>query len=123
MLNYVSTRGEAPKVTASQAILNGIAPDGGLYVPEVWPALTLDWEKLKSQTYQEIATQIFDGFFDDFSVAEIDHIITKAYGNQWAQRDVVTYHQEDQLTYMELFNGPTLAFKDVALHKNHVRYG
>ena len=115
MLNYVSTRGEAPKVTASQAILNGIAPDGGLYVPEVWPALTLDWEKLKSQTYQEIATQIFDGFFDDFSVAEIDHIITKAYGNQWAQRDVVTYHQEDQITYMELFNGPTLAFKDVAL--------
>lgn len=115
MLKYVSTRGEAPAVTASEAILNGIAPDGGLYVPAEWPNLALDWEKLKNQTYQEIATQIFDGFFDDFSVSEIDHIVTKAYGQQWDDTSIVTYHKEANLTYMELFHGPTLAFKDVAL--------
>lgn len=115
MLKYVSTRGQAPGVTASQAILNGIAPDGGLYVPEKWPTLALDWGKLKNQTYQEIATQIFDAFFDDFSVTEIDHIIDKAYGNQWENQEIVTYHQDGLLTYMELFHGPTLAFKDIAL--------
>ncbi|CAM3159863.1 threonine synthase [Leuconostoc rapi] len=114
-MNYISTRGQAPAVTASQAILNGIAPDGGLYVPEDWPNITLDWAALKTQTYSDVATQIFDAFFDDFSVAEIDHVVAKAYGKQWNTTDIVSTHQEADLTYIELFHGPTLAFKDIAL--------
>lgn len=115
MMKYVSTRGQAPAVTASQAILNGIAPDGGLYVPEKWPELVLDWSVLKTQTYADLATLIFDAFFDDFSVSEIDYIIKKAYGKQWETDNVVSFHEENKLTYVELFHGPTLAFKDVAL--------
>jgi len=114
-MNYVSTRGQAPRVTASQAILAGIAPDGGLYVPESWPTLDLDWSALQNQTYSDIATQVFDAFFDDFSVSEIDYVIQKAYGKQWATENVVSLHDEENLTYIELFHGPTLAFKDVAL--------
>ncbi|MEX0380646.1 threonine synthase [Leuconostoc sp. MS02] len=114
-MKYVSTRGQAPTVTASQAILNGIAPDGGLYVPEKWPEITLDWSALKTQTYADLATLIFDAFFDDFSVSEIDCIIEKAYGKQWQRDNVVSFHKENNLTYLELFHGPTLAFKDVAL--------
>ncbi|MFZ2591500.1 threonine synthase [Leuconostoc citreum] len=114
-MNYISTRGQAPAVTASQAIINGIAPDGGLYVPESWPNIELDWTQLQKQTYADIATLIFDGFFDDFSVNEIDCVIDKAYGKQWTTEDIVSYHQADDLFYIELFHGPTLAFKDVAL--------
>lgn len=114
-MNYVSTRGQAPAVTSSQAIINGIAPDGGLYVPEKWPKLKLDWKNLSQQSYQEIATQVFDAFFDDFTVQEIDHIISKSYGNQWEAESIVTLHNENKLHYIELFHGPTLAFKDVAL--------
>lgn len=114
-MKYISTRGQAPAVTASQAILNGIAPDGGLYVPEHWPNLALDWSTLRTQTYSDLATLIFDAFFDDFSVSEIDHIINKAYGEQWTTEDIVSLHNEDDLTYIELFHGPTLAFKDIAL--------
>lgn len=58
-MKYVSTRGQAPAVTASQAILNGISPDGGLYVPEKWPEISLDWSVLKTQTYSDLATLIF----------------------------------------------------------------
>jgi len=115
MMKYVSTRGQAPAVTASQAILNGISPDGGLYVPEKWPEISLDWSVLKTQTYSDLATLIFDAFFDDFSVSEIDYIIKKAYGKQWETDNVVSFHEENDLTYIELFHGPTLAFKDVAL--------
>lgn len=115
MMKYVSTRGQAPAVTASQAILNGISPDGGLYVPEKWPEIPLDWSVLKTQTYSDLATLIFDAFFDDFSVSEIDYIVKKAYGKQWKKDNVVSFHEENDLTYVELFHGPTLAFKDVAL--------
>lgn len=114
-MNYISTRGNAPAVTASQAIINGIAPDGGLYVPESWPELKLDWNSLKNQTYEEIATIIFDAFFDDFSVEEVDKVISEAYGSQWQSHDIVNYHNEGDLVYLELFHGPTLAFKDIAL--------
>ncbi|MFT9470179.1 threonine synthase, partial [Leuconostoc pseudomesenteroides] len=114
-MQYISTRGGATAVSASQAILNGIAPDGGLYVPESWPEISVDWDTLSHQTYTEIATQIFDAFFDDFSVSEIDHIICKAYGRQWDNEKIITLHQENNLHYIELFHGPTLAFKDVAL--------
>lgn len=114
-MNYVSTRGQAPAVTSSQAIINGIAPDGGLYVPETWPKLKLDWKNISQQSYQEIATQVFDAFFDDFTVEEIDYVISKSYGNQWDSKNIVMLHDEGSLHYIELFHGPTLAFKDVAL--------
>ena len=62
-IQYISTRDTNNRVTASQAILKGIAEDGGLYVPTALPEVTLDWEVLKTQSYQEIAIEIFNRFY------------------------------------------------------------
>ncbi|CAH1851979.1 threonine synthase [Convivina intestini] len=114
-MRYVSTRGQAPAVSASQAILAGIAPDGGLYVPEQWPQISLDWQELANQSYQEIAELILAAFLDDFTPMEIQSVVQAAYGAQWDSSKIVNLHQTGNLHYMELFHGPTLAFKDVAL--------
>lgn len=114
-MRYVSTRGQAPAVSASQAILAGIAPDGGLYVPEQWPQISLDWQELANQSYQEIAELILAAFLDDFTPMEIQSVVQAAYGAQWDNSKIVKLHQVGNLHYMELFHGPTLAFKDVAL--------
>lgn len=114
-MNYISTRGKSPSVSASQAIINGMAPDGGLYVPEKWPNVDLDWQILAQQSYQQIATRIFGAFFDDFSNQEIQEVVQAAYGRQWDNQDIVPIHSEKHLHYLELFHGPTLAFKDIAL--------
>ena len=65
-IQYISTRDTNNRVTASQAILKGIAEDGGLYVPTALPEVTLDWEMLKTQSYQEIAIEIFICIFNRF---------------------------------------------------------
>ncbi|WEV55141.1 threonine synthase [Leuconostocaceae bacterium ESL0723] len=114
-MEYVSTRGGAPAVPASQAVLNGIAPDGGLYVPTEWPKMTWDWSQVGQQSYQALAKRVFAAFFEDYTHAEIQAVVDQAYGDQWQTPDIVGLHQDENLTYMELFHGPTLAFKDVAL--------
>lgn len=104
-MNYISTRGKSPSVSASQAIINGMAPDGGLYVPEKWPNVDLDWQILAQQSYQQIATRIFGAFFDDFSNQEIQEVVQAAYGQQWDNQDIVPIHSEKYLHYLELFHG------------------
>ena len=66
-IQYISTRDTNNRVTASQAILKGIAEDGGLYVTTALPEVTLDWEVLKTQSYQEIAIEILSAFLTDFT--------------------------------------------------------
>ena len=110
---YHSTRNKQEKVSASQAILNGLASDGGLYVCELNHKIEL--EKLLNFSYQEKAYEIFKLFLQDFKDDEIKACIEKAYTNTFSDERItpLSYVQEDAIC--ELFHGPTSAFKDVAL--------
>lgn len=114
-IKYVSTRGDKEKVTASQAILRGIAPDGGLYVPETFPKLDKSLTELKGLNYREIAYEVMKLFLTDFSEEELKACIDSAYDGKFDTKEIVPMKEADGLTYLELFHGPTLAFKDMAL--------
>jgi threonine synthase len=112
---YTSTRDANVRIQPSQAIINGISPDGGLYVPVDFPDVALDWETLKTATYQEIAKLVFSAFLDDFTADEISDIVEKSYDDKFLADEVVPVRQVGDARYLELFWGPTLAFKDIAL--------
>ena len=114
-IKYVSTRGDNEKVTASQAILSGIAPDGGLYVPETFPKLDKSLEELKGLNYREIAYEVMKLFLTDFTEDELKSCIASAYDSKFDTEEIVPMKEADGLIYLELFHGPTLAFKDMAL--------
>lgn len=114
-IKYVSTRGDKEKVTASQAILRGIAPDGGLYVPETFPKLDKSLTELKGLNYREIAYEVMKLFLTDFSEEELKACIDSAYDSKFDTEEIVPMKEADGLIYLELFHGPTLAFKDMAL--------
>lgn len=114
-IKYVSTRGDKEKVTASQAILRGIAPDGGLYVPETFPKLDKSLAELKGLNYREIAYEVMKLFLTDFTEEELKACIDSAYDSKFDTEEIVPMKEADGLTYLELFHGPTLAFKDMAL--------
>lgn len=82
-LLYNSTRDKHNVVTASQAILKGIAEDGGLYVPQTIPTLTFDWQTLAEQSYQEVALLILSQFLTDFTEVELKECIAKAYDEKF----------------------------------------
>jgi len=114
-IKYVSTRGDKEKVTASQAILRGIAPDGGLYVPETFPKLDKSLTELKGLNYREIAYEVMKLFLTDFTEEELKACIDSAYDSKFDTEEIVPMKEADGLIYLELFHGPTLAFKDMAL--------
>jgi len=114
-IKYVSTRGDKEKVTASQAILRGIAPDGGLYVPETFPKLDKSLTELKGLNYREIAYEVMKLFLTDFTEEELKACIDSAYDSKFDTKEIVPMKEADGLIYLELFHGPTLAFKDMAL--------
>ena len=82
-LQYVSTRNETEKVTASEAILKGLASDGGLFVPTMIPKLDKSFEELKNISYQEIAYEVMKLFLTDFSKEELMHCIQSAYDEKF----------------------------------------
>ena len=117
-MNYISTRANTVKVTASQAITKGISSEGGLFVPETLPKLTLaDIESLAKMDYIGRAKSILSLFLTDFTEEEIDKCVNGAYGtgsfSDPAVAPVVCL--EDGLNILELWKGPTCAFKDMAL--------
>ena len=114
-IKYVSTRGDKEKVTASQAILRGIAPDGGLYVPETFPKLDKSLAELRGLNYREIAYEVMKLFLTDFTEEELKACIDSAYDSKFDTEEIVPMKEADGLIYLELFHGPTLAFKDMAL--------
>lgn len=116
-MRFVSTRGQAPAVSFSDAILAGLAPDGGLYMPEAWPAL--DEKAIASFAtgeYSWTAFEILSRFFDDREIGDaLAGICFEAYEN-WAHPSVVPLVEAGPGRYvLELFHGPTLSFKDVAM--------
>lgn len=114
-LIYQSTRDKHNQVTASQAILQGLATDGGLYVPTALPKLTLDFEALKNATYQEVATLVLSAFLDDFTAEEIAYCVTNAYDDKFDDAAIAPLVKLDAHYNLELFHGNTIAFKDMAL--------
>lgn len=112
---YHSTRDKEQKVTASQAIIAGLATDGGLYIPERFPKLAFDWETLKDVTYQELAYKILAPFLDDFSEADLKECIAKAYDEKFDTSVIAPLVQVGATYHLELFHGATMAFKDMAL--------
>lgn len=116
-MKYFSTRNSNEKVSASWAISHGLAPDGGLYVPESLPMLSLDDIKtLGKKDYRGRALSIMKPFLDEFTEDELKAMILRAYGDNFDSADTAPVHFLDEKTaVLELWHGPTCAFKDMAL--------
>ncbi|MGI6010820.1 MAG: threonine synthase [Ruminococcus sp.] len=112
---YRSTRGNGDTVTASQAILKGLADDGGLFVPEKIPSLDVDIDRLAGMTYQETAYEVMSRFLTDFTEEELRGCIEKAYDEKFDTSEIAPLHKADGAYFLELFHGATIAFKDMAL--------
>ena len=114
-LMYQSTRSEGNKVTASQAILKGLADDGGLFVPVSLPKLDVSLDKIAKMNYQETAYEVMKLFFTDFTEAELKNCIEKAYDSKFDTKEIAPLVKKSDAYYLELFHGATIAFKDMAL--------
>jgi len=117
-MKYCSTRDGAGRVTASQAIVQGLAPDGGLFVPESLPRLGADaLRELGSLDYHGRALRILKAFLDEFTESELRTYVEAAYGGQFNAGGAPAPLRvlEEGTAVLELFHGPTCAFKDMAL--------
>ena len=114
-LFYKSTRDDSVKVTASQAILKGLAPDGGLFVPESIPSFDKSLEELSKISYKEVAYEVMKLMLDDFTEEELKACIDKAYDEKFDTDVIAPLVKADGAYYLELFHGATIAFKDMAL--------
>ena len=112
---YQSTRGKGEQVTASQAILKGLSEDGGLFVPTQIPALEVSMEDLSKMSYQETAYQVMSRLLTDFTAEELRTCINSAYDKKFDTDVIAPLKEADGAYYLELFHGPTIAFKDMAL--------
>ena len=116
-INYISTRGDSDTLKFNDVIFEGLAADGGLYVPEKWP--TLSDEQINSfeeKSYNEIAHDVISVFLDDsISSQDLTNIINHSYST-FTNPEITPLRKLDQNQYLlELFHGPTFAFKDVAM--------
>ena len=112
---YKSTRGTGEELTVSQAILKGLAEDGGLFVPTSIPVLETSLEELSQKSYQEVAYEVMSRFLTDFTEEELKACISKAYDEKFDTREIAPLVQKGDAYYLELFHGATIAFKDMAL--------
>jgi len=124
-MKYLSTRGQSPALRFSEILLGGLAPDGGLYMPEVYPQFTLaELEFMRGMDYRQLAFEIFSRLADDIDPDDLKALIDRTYtaevyGHGRADSDfsqvTPVRRLEDGLYILELSNGPTLAFKDMAM--------
>ena len=114
-LLYKSTRNSDKTVTASEAILKGLADDGGLFVPEYIPKLDVTVDELKGMTYQETAYAVMKQFLTDFTEEELKHCIDSAYDSKFDTEVIAPLVKVEDTYHLELFHGATIAFKDMAL--------
>lgn len=116
-MKYVSTRGRAAAVTATQAILSGLAPDGGLFLPAEFPRYSpRDLAALTGLDYQALARKILGLYLPDYSPEELSMFIANAYSGNFDNPEITPLTTvEENLSFLELWHGPTCAFKDLAL--------
>ena len=115
-ITYHSTRNKDITASASEAILNGIAPDGGLYVPDEIPKLKVSFEALARMDYAHVAYEVMKLFFTDFTEEELMACIKGAYNtDKFDTEEITKLVEADGAYYLELFHGRTIAFKDMAL--------
>ena len=127
-MKYISTRGNSPAQTFSEILLGGLAPDGGLYLPESYPQFSeTDLAAMRAMNYRELAFTILSRFADDIPAADLRDIVNRTYtaevykhvrtGDHAQNADDITptVKLEDNLFLLSLSNGPTLAFKDMAM--------
>jgi threonine synthase len=126
-MKYISTRGQSPALSFSEILLGGLAPDGGLYLPEQYPQFSdADLTAMRSMNYRELAFAILSRLVDNSDIPHTDlkAIIDKTYkaevysyarAGQSAEDITPTLKLEDNLYLLSLSNGPTLAFKDMAM--------
>lgn len=112
---YKSTRSEEGTLKASEAILKGLADDGGLFVPLEVPKLDVTIEELSKMTYQQVAYEVMKLYFTDFTEEELKNCINKAYDSKFDTEEIAPLAEVDGAYYLELFHGKTIAFKDMAL--------
>src|SRR5882672_2456166 len=124
-MRYVSTRGRAPEAEFLSILLSGLAPDGGLYLPAHYPLVTAgDLDEWRALDYASLAAQILRRFFTDVPIARLEALCQRTYtaatfgfgrGDSNAREIAPLRWLEPGLALLELSNGPTLAFKDMAL--------
>ena len=114
-MEYISTRNQDTKVSFSQAVEHGLAPDGGLYIPSELPDLMPYLEAWETLSYSELCKAFFKLFATDIPKEALDEIIDRSYVSFDDPAIAPIRKLEDNLLVLELFHGPTLAFKDFAL--------
>ena len=128
---YKSTRSDDKKVKASEAILKGLAEDGGLFMPETIPTLDKSLDELSKMRYQDVAYEVMKLFLTDFTEDELKTCINRAYDAKFDTTAIAPVAGKNNPFFLELYHGATIAFKDMALsilphlmitsaRKNHV---
>lgn len=115
MEKYYSSRNVNDKVSFSTGVTRGLSPNGGLYVPDSFANINIFDEKYLNMSYQELAVDILSNFLDDYTKEEVQNFVSEAYGDNFETSDIVPIKTCDKVNFLELFRGPTLAFKDMAL--------
>ena len=115
MIKYLSTRDNTHTITSSQAIINGLAEDGGLYIPENPEDLKLDYHEVIQQDYPGMAETVFGKFFSDFDEETIEKVVSRSYTGKFSTEEITPLTKVEDAFVLELYHGPTCAFKDVAL--------
>lgn len=115
-MNYISTRNKSIKVSSAQAIVSGLAKDGGLFVPEVFPKLSeKDFEELIAMSYPERVAKVLSMYLEDYTYEELLDYTQKAYSRFYGEDPCPLVNVDEDLYVLELWHGPTCAFKDMAL--------
>lgn len=123
-MKYFSTRGGPERLSFEETVLTGLAPNGGLFIPAELPQLPANWQtEWRDYTFQQLSTEILSLFISDSEISrpELEALVDKSYSSTFKSNlpsDPVTpivQVEKDKLYILELFHGPTFAFKDVAL--------
>lgn len=114
-MNFISTRGLSEPHSFSEAVKIGLAPDGGLFVPERLPDLTSQLSRWEGKSYPDLCVSFFRNFASDIEGQELEELIGEAYTNFDHDEHAPLISLSEKISVLELFHGPTLAFKDFAL--------
>jgi len=115
MIEYISTRDSSHKVSSSKAILDGQAPDGGLYIPEDLSEIALDYHDVIDKDFKGMAEAVWNKFFPDYGEETISELVSASYDGKFSSPEITPLTEVGCNYVLELFHGPTAAFKDVAL--------